>query len=701
MDTEQIKGYFTYTVYSSDTYMVSSFSSEEGNITVTGPFFDYVRNKKYLLTGMYCDHPKYGFQFNYMKVEDVLPDVKEDIINYLAVTFDGIGKKTAEKIVEHFGNDIFTILKEDPERIHEVKLSNRQYESVIDGFLNMNDPKSEAVYKLISGGFTNSESLRIYDYFKDKIDIVIKNNPYLIYLKVYGIPFSHVCDFAAKLEFEDKLLKLKEAFLVYAFKEITFNLGDTYLLREDFESSYRKNFNDDDLDRIIDLCVNERYLYVLNEKYYLYEEYRNEIIINEYLKTQNESINLEDDVIKDAIDSVGRQLDVAYDDYQIDAIRNFFLNDISIITGGPGTGKTTVVKSLVAIFGEYLPYNSIVVVAPTGRAAKRINEVCHVDSKTIHSLLRWNKETNTFVFDEENPLMYDAIIIDEFSMVDNFLFASLIKAASGVKKICIIGDDNQLPSIRQGNLLSDLISSKLFTLTRLKYNHRQHEGSEIIDLSYSIINEDVYLDRYTKDIIHYNLDEIDSIVSIIDDCIDEGYSLDDIQVLAPMYKGIYGINNLNALLQDHFNPKSRDKKERNANGMLFREGDKILQLKNRPTDDVYNGDIGILEEINNEDKYFMIDYQGTTVFYKFDDLQDISLAYAMSVHKAQGSEYKVCLFVLPNYSKNMLNRKLIYTAISRAKNRLYILGDKESFYAGVNYESRQRKTTLYNLLIEK
>lgn len=699
MDIETINGRFIYTVYKTDSYMVSSFETDDGKITVTGPSFNYIRNRKYTLVGNYIDHPKYGFQFNYSKVDDFLPKESNEIVSFLSsVTFKGIGKKTAEKIYDYFKDETLTILKNDPQRILELNLSEKQISSIIDGFNSLQDPRNEAIYQLITGGFSNSESLRIYDYFKDNTDIAIKLNPFKIYLDVYGISFSKVCDYSSKIDFEDKDMKLKEAFIVYTIKQLTFNKGDTYLIKEEIEKQYYHNFNDDQLDNIINKCIDDKYVIVEDNRYYLYEEYYNEIYIADFLRRKKKSLNLDSETIDQALNVLSNELEIQYDNKQVLAIKEFFNNNISIITGGPGTGKTTIVKSLVYIFKNYLPFNNIVVVAPTGRAAKRISEICNVESKTIHSLLRWDKETNTFAFNEDNSLLYDAIIIDEFSMVDNFLFASLLKACSNIKKICLIGDPNQLPSIRQGNILEDIIKSNLFSLTKLDYNHRQFDGSEIIDLSKDIIEENVNLNKYVNDVISIENFDNSKLLELIDTVIDNGQSLDDVKVLAPMYKGTFGIDNLNSVLQSYFNPKDKKKKEKLVNGVIYREGDRILQLKNRPTDDVFNGDIGVLEEINENDKYFLINYSDVYVFYKFEDLNEISLAYCLSVHKAQGSEYKTCIFVLPNASKGMLNKKLIYTAISRAKSKLYILGSKENFYRGSSLESKKRKTSLLQRL---
>jgi exodeoxyribonuclease V alpha subunit len=455
----------------------------------------------------------------------------------------------------------------------------------------------------------------------------------------------------------------------------------------------------DGLEEVLSLAVSHGYIVIEEDRIYLAQDHSDELFIAHYLNHLKNDFRIDPEKIHEAIDDLEAEYGITYDDQQKDAITNFLIHEFSIITGGPGTGKTTIIKSMAQIFQNYLPYNNLIVVAPTGRAAKRINEICNVESKTIHSLLRWDKESNVFVFNEENPILYDAIIIDEFSMVDNSLFASLLRASAQVKKICIIGDTDQLPSIRPGDLLDDIILSKRFPVTALCSNYRLNEGNEIISLANDIIRNNGDLSRFHSDIRLYDPRFGNfSLTGLIDEDMANGYTLDDIQILTPMYKGEWGIDNLNLILQERYNPAGPGKNEKSVGKYLFREGDKILQLKNRPTDDVYNGDIGILLEINQEEKYFLIDFSGTFVFYGFDDLQDISLAYAMSVHKAQGSEYQIVFLVINRYNLQMLSRKLIYTAISRARKKLVIVGDPQLLLQGLSRILKKRKTTILRRL---
>ncbi len=701
---EKIIGVFIVTIYKSDNYMVSKFKTKEGQITVTGPSFDYDARQKYVLNGTYIDHPKYGHQFSILSIEKYLSDNKDEIISFLSSDlFTGIGKKVALKIYNYFGDDTLKKLKDNPSLIYELKdISKKQSESIIEGFESLNNPETNTIFHLISNGFSNSEAKKIFNKFKlDTLDIS-QSNPFKFYTDVYGIGFDKVKEYASKIEFCDAEIKYAEAYLIYLINEYTFNNGDTYINIDILFKMLNKYLNNIDFNELIDKAIEDKYLVKEDDRLYLANDYYDEIFIANSLKRYLSDDVFEDFIVNYEIESLEDEYGIKYDSLQKDAILNFFKHNMSIIIGGPGTGKTTIVKAMVNIFKKLSPFENLIVVAPTGRAAKRINEICDVESKTIHSLLKWDKETNIFVHDSDNPLMYDVIIIDEFSMVDNSLFASLLKASQKVKKICIIGDNNQLPSIRPGFVLNNLIDSNLFITTYLKFNYRQNKGSEIIKLCDDIKNGNLDLNKYHKDIQFIDInDENYSLSDSIKDDIDNGYPLNEIQVLTPMYKGKWGIDNLNKNLQAVFNPKDISKVEKQFGDFIFREQDKILQLKNRPNDDVYNGDIGILEEIDLHEKSLLVRYNDVLVFYNYDELIDISLAYALSVHKSQGSEYQVVYFVVSKYNLYMLNRNLIYTAVSRAKNKLVIISDEEIMKQGIQKLMKERNTTLLKRLLDE
>ena len=699
METIDIDGIFLKTIYKAPNYMVSFFECSDGDrITITGPSFEYEPYVKYTITGYFNEHPKYGIQFCLVSLKRFVPSKKDEVVKFLSSsTFKGIGKKCAERIYDTYKEDTLKILKSDPSSITNLNLSSKQETALINGLASFGEQEDDIIFSLIAAGFTTVEANKIKNAYKENTALVLKDNPYQIYYDVYGISFSKIVNCFKNVEVEDKELKFKEGYLIYLFKEISFKRGDIYLYLEDFINEYNKYY-DDGL-TTIQRCLKKELLIKEEDRYYLTSDYEDEKYIASFLNSFGEELDIDDLNLNEAIKDNESANGITLDNYQKEAIKTFFNEKLSMIIGGPGSGKTTLIKCLVEIFKEFFVYQNIIVVAPTGRAAKRISEISNVESKTIHSLLRWNKEDNTFTNNINNPILYDCLIIDEFSMVDSSLFASLLKACGYVKKICIIGDDRQLPSIRQGNVLSDLINSNKFKITYLKENHRQKQGSDIISLANDIVNNTVDFDSYKNDINFIDIKNVNQndIVNIVKQ--DMGFeSLESFQILSPMYKGTYGIDNLNTVLQNAFNPKRKELKEKKVGLVTFRENDKILELKNRPSDDVYNGDVGILDEIDEEEKYLLVKYGNVDVFYNFNDLSDITLAYALSVHKAQGSEYSYVYFIFDQSQSHMLYKKLIYTAISRARNKLVLIGNKEVFLRAVNKELINRKTTLINRL---
>ena len=376
-----------------------------------------------------------------------------------------------------------------------------------------------------------------------------------------------------------------------------------------------------------------------------------------------------------------------------------------ILTGGPGTGKTTIVKAAIDVFSRMNRDCPISLVAPTGRAAKRLSELTGLESQTIHRLLKWDIQKNEFMHDAQHPLETSLLIIDEFSMVDTVLFARLLEACSKVEKILIIGDHEQLPSVSPGNVLRDLLLIESIPTIRLNKIYRQKESSGIVKMAHEIRNDEMQsfdlFDDY-KD-IHFmdcaNTQVLGFTKKIVEKALSEGYSNSEIQVLAPMYQGIAGIDALNEMLQDVMNPKSEFHQEIRVGQRVFREGDKILQLKNRVDDNVFNGDIGTLVEIRLKDNVetlsdtIVVDFDGIFVEYPANDFNSITLAYCMSIHKAQGSEFKIVILPILNDYYVMLQKKLLYTGITRAKQSLFLLGQRQAFVRGITTQKTKERCT--------
>ena len=405
---------------------------------------------------------------------------------------------------------------------------------------------------------------------------------------------------------------------------------------------------------------------------------------------------------------------ITYDDIQLKAIESGVNNNITIITGGPGTGKTTIIKAIVSIImdSKKARDTDIALLAPTGRAAKKMMETTNLPAYTIHKYLGWDKDTNTFATDEYNPNKEKYIIVDEVSMIDTLLMEALLKGTKRDIHLILVGDYYQLPSVSEGQILKDLIDSDCLPVISLNKIYRQTEGSYILNLAYDIKSKNISEDLFIKkdDYLFINSDNdntLSYIKEVVTKAIKKGYSDMDIQVLAPMYKSINGIDSLNIMLQELFNPKAKNKKEIVFKDVVYREYDKVLQLVNDPDNNVYNGDIGYIEEIIVSDgkkipNQININYDGNIVEYTPDKFINFRHGYAISIHKAQGSEFDTVIMPITSNFKRMLYNKLVYTGVTRAKKSLIIVGEPNSFIYGINNDYiDNRKTTLKDLIINK
>jgi len=461
----------------------------------------------------------------------------------------------------------------------------------------------------------------------------------------------------------------------------------------------------------LEACLIERKLIQEDNRVFHPSQYTSERFIshtlNQFPYEPLDPILSED--LEDHLARLQDELGITYDEDQRKAIRAFFDSPFTIMTGGPGTGKTTVVGAMIKLWKRLYPSSSLVCGAPTGRAAKRLFEINQVQSYTIHSMLKWDLESNTFGMNETNPLAHDCLIIDEFSMVDTWLFANLLKACGQVKKILIVGDADQLPSVSPGNLLADLIDSARFPVIALNRIYRQQEGSDVITLAHQIRQEILDFGSLKKDVKWFQCAPVDVrhvVLEMIDAALNSGYSIQDIQVLAPMYSGLAGIDALNHAIQKRVNPDDGIKRELKVGYVTYREQDKILQLKNQPNDDVFNGDIGVCIEIiparldENKQNRIIVDFDGRICEYTAETFQNITLAYCVSVHKAQGSEYPIVILPSVREHRYMLQKRLLYTAVTRAAKALVLIGDKNLFIEGCQKLERRRATCLLEYLSE-
>ena len=699
----QLKGYFTYCIYQAFNYAVFRFEDEEeGLITVTGAINSVDMKSRYILKGTYVNHPRYGIQFDVLSIEGIHDDNLEGIIAYLSSDeFPGIGRKKAMKIVEHFKLDTLKILNEDPSRITEVNLSKAD-QATISNIFKTKSFNEDIFYWLINYGFSLKEAKKIFAYYKEETKLLIEDNIFRVYYDIYGIGFKRVEDIALKSDMAFNDPRHLGAYLLYLLSEATFQSGNTYLEEAELKSLFKRYLPFEYFDVAVNNAISLNKLILEDGKYYHQDQYQSEVLIADFLNSFNNlSIAYDEEEVERTVTDLSQAWHLSLAFEQHEAILNFYRYNLSFIVGGPGTGKTLIVKMLVESLKKLYPHYELHVVAPTGRAAKRINELCNVPSSTIHTLLKWDKDSNTFTFGKDNPLLLDVLIIDEFSMVDNLLFAKLLSALYRVKKICIIGDVHQLPSVGQGNLLSDMLKANIFPVSILKTIFRQDEGSEIVDLANDILKGHIDFNKYHKDVFFMPLttkEVIPKLLELLLNLLKQNYTLHDLQVLAPMYKGLIGIDALNNALQEVFNPPSKEKNEVLFRFTHLRVGDKVLQLKNQSSDDICNGDIGEIVDIDMKEGNLIAAFDDTIVEYRDDDLNNLALAYCISVHKAQGSEYPYVFLLVSNQHRRMLYRQLLYTACSRAAKKLFIIGDIEAFSYGIANIVQSRKSGLIKRL---
>lgn len=707
-----IEGMFKILIFQSDNfYTVAKFrlqNKEEKMLTVTGYLKEIMEDTMYRLQGRYIEHPRYGMQFEIIRYERIMPTDASSLVQFFSSSlFSGIGQKAAEKIVTQLGEEAISLLKEDPQIVNQiVGLSKKQRESLlagVEGDVSIDD----SVVFLTQHGMSLRNIMKVDSIYEDKAIEIIKENPYKMIEDIDGIGFKTADKIAMQLGFSmDHPHRLKAAVLSI-LNDMTMASGNTYVTYEMLRNAVFKEFTEMDEDTLLELLValrQDRLIYQEEEDIYTIAQYDAEKGIAQFL---SQFPYVEYDIADPALcleklEKLEEKFAITYEEKQKEAILQFFKEPFSIITGGPGTGKTTIVRAIIALYKELYPMHQIAVCAPTGRAAKRLGELSQMETSTIHSLLKWDLESNSFAVNENDPLQYSLLIIDEFSMVDSWLFYNVLKASHYVGKIVVIGDEDQLPSVGPGFVLKDLIASSCFSLSRLSKIFRQKEGSDIVALANEIKRGECEQLHHANDVKLFpcqNYQVKEQILKIVQNAIDKGYEFQDVQVLAPMYNGVAGIDALNKALQDLCNPPSIDKREVRVGYRTFREGDKILQLKNQPEDMVYNGDIGKLiaieeEILRNERQYrIVVDYDGILVEYNKEQFQVITHAYCISIHKSQGSEYPIVIMpVLKDYIF-MLQRRLLYTGITRAKKSLVLLGDEAMLKKGINTEEKYPRMT--------
>ena len=722
-----IKGNFRRSIYqSAQGYTIGLFKVSDTNdekladyldrvITFTGYFHELNDMDTYLFYGKLVEHDKYGEQFQVESYERCKPEEKNSIIEFLTSgLFKGIGEKKAKQIVDTLGKDTLKIILENPDNLILIPGITKKNIETLHTQLKEYESSYEIILYLGNLGFSTRDSMIIYNFYKNKTKQIIEENIYQIIKDINDITYKKIDQIALRMGVKQNDIIRVKAALIYIMNEVSNTYGHSYYFDEELVSLLPRVINvqitqDEYIDAIKDL-IKDSDIIVKDEKIYLKDMYDAEtLIVKRFRLLENNPLEKEKD-LDDKIKQLEEFFEIRYNEEQFQAIKESYLRDFLIITGGPGTGKTTIMKGITELYRQCnkLSYeklqDKIALLAPTGRAAKRMSETTLLRASTIHRFLKWQKETNKFQVNEYNKSKVELVIIDEASMIDTYLMASLLKGLSANCKIILVGDDHQLPSVGPGQLLHDLISSEKLTTVKLKELYRQGKDSNIITLAYDIRNGKVMRDVFNKEedltFISCTPDQvINQIKEISETYKDVSYK--DFQILAPMYKTYVGIDEINKHLQTIFNPKDKTKKELTIGEFTFREYDKVIQLTNMPEENVYNGDIGIIEQIiTSPKKEIHINFDGNVVKYTPSNFNNFRLAYSISIHKAQGSEFDIVIMpIVKNYNK-MLYRKLVYTGITRSKKKLYIIGDISALDIAVaNTSVDIRRTTIKDFLI--
>lgn len=715
---EEIVGRLSVVIFHNEENLYSvikikvSDASNEKYITLTGNFPVPNENCDYRFRGEYVKHPRFGQQFVVSEYEELLPNSEDSIIKYLSSPiFPRVGVRTATKIYNTLGEDAINKIKNNPDILNDL-VTVEQKKTIVEG-LGSGTYFDEAVRLFVTQGLSIKMLAKIQSVYKETMIDVIKNNPYQLVEDVDGIGFKTADELAKNLGFDDKDEKRIKACMIYCASNICFNESDTYTTEAKIVSEFNKIINDIDEKSkhyYLEVLISEGKLYREGEKIFPMVQYVGELdnarILSNFIKRIINDLDMEE--VADIIMKIEDKLHINYDDNQKEAIFTCLNSGITIITGGPGTGKTTIVNAIIQVYKEMIHDSEIHICAPTGRASKRLTEITGIKACTIHSLLKWDLHSNTFSVNEKNPLNGNLLIVDEFSMVDNYLLHQLLKASQKIGQIIFIGDEDQLPSVGPGNVLRDLLDSGVINTIRLNKIYRQSETSNIIKLAHHIKNNESTQEDFNDDVTFYTTNDSNIqkvVLEYIKKAKNNGYEDEDIQVLAPMYQGVNGIDNLNDMLQEYFNPFNEKVNQMRVGKYIYRENDKILQLKNQHEDNVYNGDIGVLIEIENGgnsrlSKMF-VDYDGNVVEYTNKDFVNITHAYCISIHKSQGSEYPLIILPVSFAYQRMLVKNLLYTAITRAKQKLVIVGNYDAFLFGINNTNyKVRKTTLKDKLLK-
>lgn len=724
---EEIQGYVEHIVFrnADNGYTVLNLICDEDEITCVGIFPVVAEGEILLLHGEYTSHPTYGEQFSVKSYETKPPEDVLSIERYLASgAIKGIGVALASRIVRRFKQDTFRIMEEEPERLAEIKgISERMAMEISDQMVEKKDLRDAMIF-LNQYGITSNLAVKIYQTYGQEIYSVIRENPYRMAEEVSGIGFKIADEIAGRVGIRtDSDFRIRSGIL-YCLSTAS-SMGHTYLPKEELLQYANQLLGVDigDIEsHVMNLAMDGKVV-LRAEGVYAKSFFRMEQLSAGMLHALNVTFDETPAHLEQAIAQIQREEDMALEAGQTEAVRQAATHGLFILTGGPGTGKTTTIRAMIRYFIS--EGYDILLAAPTGRAAKRMSEATGYEAKTIHRLLEVNgamseaedagRTGGMFERNEHNPLEADVIIIDEMSMVDITLLYALLKATAHGTRLILVGDVNQLPSVGPGNVLRDMISAGCFPTVTLQKIFRQASQSDIVVNAHKInAGEHVALDNKSRDFFFLKRYDADVIIRVMLQLIrdkmpkyvDAGSY--DIQVLTPTRKGLLGVERLNVILQQYLNPPSPDKKEHQVGERIFREGDKVMQIRNNYQLEweirsryglaiekglgVFNGDVGTIQQINDYSQTVTVLYdENRIVEYAFKGLDELELAYAITIHKSQGSEYPAVVMPLLPGPRMLMNRNLLYTAVTRARKCITIVGDEATFYQMVDNTTQQRR----------
>ncbi|MCR4741147.1 MAG: ATP-dependent RecD-like DNA helicase [Lachnospiraceae bacterium] len=740
MEREELRGYISHIIYrnSENGYMVFEFANGPDEVVCVGNLSDVDEGETLRLEGTYVTHPVYGEQFKVDFHEPAVPDDELSVMRYLGSGMvKGVGPALAKRIVEKFKGDTLRIIEEEPERLSEIKgISDKKAREIAERLMEKKELR-KAVLFLQDFGISNNLAMKIHEKYGTGLYAMMRENPYRLIEDIDGIGFKKADEIAIKIGIRvDSDYRIRSG-IIYTMNQAVID-GNLYIPREEVidRSSAILDIPKDVVEtHMMNLCMDKKLVMKVQDgltAVYRPVYYNMELKCAKLLHDLDVILKKDGEQVEKRISVIEKELSIDLEDIQREAVKKAVMNGITIITGGPGTGKTTIINAIIRYYQD--EGMDILLAAPTGRAAKRMSEATGYEASTIQRMLHLRPgstdtgaDDRSFYYEknEDDPLSADVVIIDEMSMVDISLFTALLKSLVPGTRLIMVGDTDQLPSVGPGTVLKDLIDSGVFECVRLRKIFRQSEQSDIVVNAHRINNgEKIALDNKSSDFFFMERNDVNlilkNIILLIRDKLPKfvGAAPYELQVLTPMRKGILGVESLNPILQKYLNPPDASKKEKEYGDTIFREGDKVMQIKNDyqlvweirsgygilvdKGEGIFNGDTGVIVSINDLSETVTVEYDGSRrVDYTYGQLNEIELAYAVTIHKSQGSQYPAVIIPVLNGPRLLFNRNLLYTGVTRAEKCVTLIGNRDQIYSMIeNTDDNRRYTGMTNRIKE-